>query len=229
MNELITLLDNIAKNNQTDKSSNGHFYTRFYPKHLGHLIDKKFNLLEIGIDQGQSLNTWYQFFPKANITGIDIRKIKELDNDRIKTYLGSAADTAFLTEVNKERGPFDVIIDDGSHFNQDMLISFKKLFPLLEPGGVYVIEDLHCCYWANTSFNIFPQPTSTFKFTDYLKNIIDFVNYNGKYYTAYRNNEYLHPEWEQDLKKALGEPTKEDVMFESIHFYAGICFIVKNK
>lgn len=37
---------------------------------------------------------------------------------------------------------FDIIIDDGSHMQQDQQISFATLFPVVKSGGYYVIEDV---------------------------------------------------------------------------------------
>jgi len=38
--------------------------------------------------------------------------------------------------------PFDIIVEDGSHFHHDQQRSLVQLFPLLAPGGVYIMEDL---------------------------------------------------------------------------------------
>lgn len=38
-------------------------------------------------------------------------------------------------------GQIDLVIDDASHLLEETRISFETLFPLLRPGGLYVIED----------------------------------------------------------------------------------------
>jgi hypothetical protein len=58
-----------------------------------------------------------------------------------------AGDESFLGKVLEETGPLDIIIDDGSHINRDVLTSFHYLFPGLRTGGFYVIEDLQTAYW----------------------------------------------------------------------------------
>lgn len=62
--------------------------------------------------------------------------------------IGSQDDPEFLTSVVKEMGGVDIILDDGSHFSKHIRSSLNTLFPLLEEGGVYVIEDLHATYWG---------------------------------------------------------------------------------
>jgi hypothetical protein len=40
-------------------------------------------------------------------------------------------------------GTMDILIDDGSHRDQHMIMSLEKSLPLLRPGGVYICEDIH--------------------------------------------------------------------------------------
>ena len=37
---------------------------------------------------------------------------------------------------------YDIIIDDGHHFQKHQQVSWGKLFPHVKPGGIYVIEDV---------------------------------------------------------------------------------------
>ena len=46
----------------------------------------------------------------------------------------------FLSEHDVE---FGLVIDDGSHASSHQQISLGSLFRRVEPGGLYVIEDLH--------------------------------------------------------------------------------------
>ena len=57
------------------------------------------------------------------------------------------ADAGFLQKVAGEFGPFDLIIDDGSHVNAHVITTFEVLFPLLKTGGLYVVEDTQTSYW----------------------------------------------------------------------------------
>ena len=37
---------------------------------------------------------------------------------------------------------FDIIVDDASHWNEQQPATLRQLFPLVKPGGYYVIEDV---------------------------------------------------------------------------------------
>lgn len=39
-----------------------------------------------------------------------------------------------------------MIIDDGSHLNEDIIATFKLLWPMLKAKGLYCIEDVHSSY-----------------------------------------------------------------------------------
>ena len=62
--------------------------------------------------------------------------------------IGNQADPRFLQQLIKEFGPFDLIIDDGSHRSSHMISSFNWLFAEgLKESGIYFVEDLHANYW----------------------------------------------------------------------------------
>jgi len=65
----------------------------------------------------------------------------------LRTLAGAAGDTQFLDAMSRELGPFDIIIDDGSHMSHHIIASFNALFPHVRPGGIYVVEDLATAYW----------------------------------------------------------------------------------
>ena len=114
------------------------------------------SLLEIGVKDGDSLRLWRTNF--NYVCGIDIDpSCKQHEEYGIEIAIGSQDDPEFLkscfwdTPVHVPvTAPvlrtFDVIIDDGSHINTFTLASFKYLWPRLNPGGLYIIEDLMCSY-----------------------------------------------------------------------------------
>ncbi len=124
-----------------------HDYARHYAKHFDPIRDKCISLLEIGVDEGKSINTWLEYFPKATICGIDdIARGYPVD-PRYTFVHGDQADEGFLIHFGSKHGSdWDIIIDDGGHHNREIILSFMHLWPLVRPGGLYCIEDLGVHY-----------------------------------------------------------------------------------
>lgn len=165
-------LNNLGLKYETDKSSNWHNYLKYYDLIFNPIKDNKIKLLEIGIWGGASLLMWKDYFPNGEITGMDIEEKQYLKQDRINIYKGDQSNKEDLWALNRKYGFFDIIIDDGSHYGHHQKISFETLFPLLNSGGYYVIEDCLCSY--NNTWN------SDVKIMEYVKELIDAVNMNGK-------------------------------------------------
>ena len=139
-------LDEIGKQQGTDKSSNYHDYLRYYEKFID--IQPK-HILEIGILDGSSLRMWREHF-KCLVYGVDIAPTCKQHQARgIRVRIGSQDDEEFLTSVCDEILPaqFDLIIDDASHMAKATTETFRILFPWLAPGGIYICEDTCCSYW----------------------------------------------------------------------------------
>jgi hypothetical protein len=210
-------LDEIALKYKTDKSSAFHNYTEKYEQYFSNLRDKPIKLLEIGIQNGYSLKTWKEYFSQATIYGMDIVDCSQMDEERVHTLKGSQNDLNFLKKINEECGPFDIIIDDGSHNSADMKISFDFLFPLLKNGGLYVIEDLHCVYWPELS-------DGGTVLMDRLKELLDLTNSNGKCGIADIKN--IEKDTVYKIKK-VGVMNWWEQSIEFIHLYRSIVFIKK--
>jgi hypothetical protein len=142
------LLNDIGVRLNADKSSRFHHYLDFYQKHLP---SRDFNgrLLEIGVMDGLSMRMWREYYPYAEIVGIDIKDMDHLYNDYWNVPI-----SVKLLNVNgtiekpvRALGKFDIIIDDGSHYMHDQQRSFELLYySQLNKGGVYIIEDLWTSY-----------------------------------------------------------------------------------
>jgi tetratricopeptide (TPR) repeat protein len=136
-------LDAIGIVEGTDKSSIGHGYLRHYDRILRHLRHEPITVLEVGIFRGASLRSWSRYFDRAKIVGIDINpECRQYADTRCEVEIGSQADPQFLDAVGRKWRP-DVIIDDGSHEADHVILTFRKLFPHLRDGGIYIVEDLH--------------------------------------------------------------------------------------
>lgn len=121
----------------TDKAIDGHNYIPFYERWLPQNPKK---VLEVGVKEGRSIKMWMQYFPDAEIHGLDLFKEFPVPftDERVKWHQGNQCDWELLEQLRKE--DFDVIIDDGSHNARDQMITFFGLFN----GKHYFIEDLHC-------------------------------------------------------------------------------------
>lgn len=133
-----------------DKPAN---YLRVYEHLFAPLENEAIRLLELGVKNGGSLLMWNNYFPNALIAGIDINEVNPFpDEPRIHRFVGRQEDTPFLDDVARKMAPdgFDIIIDDASHLGALTKISFWHLFTHhLKPGGLYILEDWKCAYWAD--------------------------------------------------------------------------------
>lgn len=159
-------MDLLAHKYDTDKSSEKHDYMRLYEFMLSPLRYETFTLLELGVGipskEAPSLRVWRDYFPNAEIVGVDIREVsKDFEGDRISVEIGDASDPEFLTEVFNKYKPH-VIIDDASHFWSHQIIGIKTLLPLLPPGGIYFIEDLQTSFWGESEYADAPEDCVSF-------------------------------------------------------------------
>ena len=141
----LSSLSEIFDKYETDKNSSFHNYGRQYESVFRAYRQKPVSILELGVYRGGSLPIWREAFPQAvHIVGIDIdESCKQYEDtpNHIWVEIGDAADSEFVKRVHETYGPFDIILDDASHTNRDVILSFETLFPLLRDGGVYVVED----------------------------------------------------------------------------------------
>ena len=144
------LLDIFTKN-EGQVVHKWHHYIPIYDRYFLNFRKKKIRFLEIGVYKGGSLQMWRKYFGEdAIIYGVDIdSNCVKFDGIAGQVRIGSQDDPKFLESVINEMGGVDVILDDGSHQMNHILKTFKFLFPKLNDGGIYMIEDLHTAYWKN--------------------------------------------------------------------------------
>ena len=131
---------------QTDKFETGlmHYYMQYFQG----MRNKPVHMLEIGIGLAGSTNFFADYFdhPNSRITAIDIRIPVVKVRKNVKMIKCDQNDTAKLRRIAEAHGPFDIIIDDGSHRMVETKNSFDTLYPHVKPGGYYVIEDFMAQY-----------------------------------------------------------------------------------
>ncbi len=137
----MTLAD-LAKKHGTDKFF--HQYCDHYERVLSQVQDKQIRLLEVGICHGNSLTMWKEFFPLAEIHGVDIKMFHALDHTSgMYFHQVDCDDIASLMSLSTSVGEFDVIIDDGGHTMRQQQNVMKTLWKNLKLGGIFIMEDLH--------------------------------------------------------------------------------------
>jgi 23S rRNA U2552 (ribose-2'-O)-methylase RlmE/FtsJ len=149
-------------------------YLEVYERYFAPHRNKRCKILEIGVQNGGSLQLYQKYFSFAEkIVGVDIDpKCKRIESGNIYIEIGSQADREFLDDVNAEHGPFDIVIDDGSHVFEHQISSFEALFPHLSSTGVYIVEDTHTSYLPDFGGGVRKQDT----FIEYGKFVLDQVN-----------------------------------------------------
>lgn len=143
-------LDALASRFGTDKAGGGHGYTRWYEQVLaGRAVS---SVLEIGVGGGGSLKMWAEFFPTARVVGVDIQPEKaKYAGERIAVIVMDAGKPDALRAAFDGKA-FDLIVDDGSHREADVFASLQTLWPMLNAGGIYAIEDLGCHDFTATAW-----------------------------------------------------------------------------
>lgn len=133
----------------TDKGIWG--YTEAYEEHLDREHIKK--VLEIGICGfrdipnnvvGASLFAWRDYLPHAEVYGVDNdSRFIFNDQDRIYTACCDAYDPNALMRSLIDMSPagFDFICDDAVHDPLPQINLCMTLWPALNSGGVYAIEE----------------------------------------------------------------------------------------
>lgn len=120
-------------------------YLNLYERHFWPFVGLPIRVLEIGVGHGGSLQMWKAYFgPNAEIVGLDIDpRCKEYEEPQITVHIGNQAAPPLM-------GRFDIVIDDGSHILAHQQASIDALWPALNVGGVYWVEDCHS--------GLFPRP-----------------------------------------------------------------------
>jgi cephalosporin hydroxylase len=148
-----------------------HNYCILYDKYFGELRDKQLNILEIGIGEtAGSAYLWAEAFQHSKIY------IADFDHNKINKFTSQVPSNVSLLYVDQSRKDtldnlgnslpeLDIIIDDGSHVNDHIILTFNSLFPKLKNGGIYVIEDTYQSYTVGGNSAI-----------NFLKDMVDRIN-----------------------------------------------------
>lgn len=131
-------------------------------------------VLEIGVCAGGSMLMWRDYFLNSRIIGIDVavRPDALLDRHEI-THI--QANAYCEDSVNRLRalGPFSVIVEDGTHYENDMQFVCEHYSQLLTLGGLLVLEDVQEMAWLPGLIAKLP--------TGWFSTVIDMRHVKGRY------------------------------------------------
>lgn len=177
---------------RTDKFDLG-YIEEFYEKLFFPIQDTAKNVLELGIQSGDSMILWREYFTNALITGIDIRLTENLyPFKRIKQIKGDAYTEKMVSKFDNEF--FDVIIDDGPHTDESQFFFLREYFKLLKPGGIMVLEDIINTNITQDLANVIDQSNAT----------VEIIHMAGK-----QKTEQLTSLWSKGLDVIIVRKNKE--------------------
>lgn len=137
---------------KSDKSRDDHGYTKLYHMLFANNRLSVKNFTEIGLAFGQSIQAWYRYFPNAEIHAFDdklhlgsVKNNMEALKPRVHTHIVDILDDSKvgkMTDIGFVPESMDVIIEDGPHTAVSQELFLHKLWPLVKPGGYYIIEDI---------------------------------------------------------------------------------------
>lgn len=200
-------IEDIYYNKTTRYTSKWSNYFELYEQYFHKFIGENPVVLEIGVDNGGSMEMWHHYFGSGcSIVGIDNRpKLTSVDLPDTEIIYGEQGDPRFWDNFVAASPNLDIVVDDGSHYSNHQILTFEKLFPHMNEGGVYFVEDTHSSY-MDTFYGGLKQRHT---FIEYCKNIIDILHADH-----YVSDQTIHPWMRQYIK--------------GIHFYDSVVIIEKE-
>lgn len=196
-------------------------YLPIYDAVLKGLRDRPVRMLEIGVARGGSMEMWRRYLhPDSIIVGLDIEpSCRRFDDPsrNLHVRIGRQEDIDVMRSVIDEHGPFDVILDDGSHVTSDMIESFRYLFLHgLTAGGVYLAEDMHTNYWTG-------YRDTRLSFVDFAKGLVDLMH------THYETAVEREFRFGSDERRRSFWVPLVTTLLEKVEFYDSIAVFYRSK
>jgi hypothetical protein len=164
-----------------------HDYATVYERFLSVRRFEPLRLLEIGVWKGGSLRMWESYLPNAQIIGIEnLRDVVQVKGERVEILIGDGSDQQFLKDaLDRFSGrKIDIVIDDASHILDQQVRTFELLFPFLEEGGLYFVEDISGSRFPGGNRGLLPFSD----FLDYSWNLAQQTTFFPDYHTSTYHN-----------------------------------------
>ena len=199
-------------------------YLDAYQEFLSEFRTRPVRLLEIGVQNGGSLEIWRKFFPNAELVlGCDVDTAcgeLEFDDPEIAIVIGDADSAEVERQIVSRATQLDVIIDDGSHKSSGIIGNFARYFPHLSDGGIYIAEDMHCSYWESFEGGLY-DPLSALAF---FKRLVDVIN--SEHWGIARSRADVLASFAKKFDLALDAEVLSSV--HSVEFRNSLCVIRKR-
>ena len=203
-------------------------YLDAYHRHFAKFRGTAANILEVGVQSGGSLLMWREYFgPRAHIWGVDIDpRAMHFDSpgDNVHVLIGNQGDDAFLASLCATIGRIDVVLDDGSHYNEHQIQLFEALVTkgrcLNMKHGVFVVEDVTTSYMPTFGGGL-RAPTS---FVEFAKAKVDELN---AFWSSPTDNVCM-PNQEEIANNCAVAPSLFTGAAASVVFYSGMIIFEMN-
>ena len=171
---MINSISNVES--KSDKISH-HGYHRFYDRFLQQFSEhNEILMLELGYEDGYSIDIWKNYFKKVRIHSIDI--IDNLENPLVDQFYkvdqNSNKELDNFAQQNQEK--YDFIIDDASHVPTHQWNTFIRFMSILKERGVYIIEDIETSYWGKSEIFGYEFDSAETSILKKIPIIIDAIN-----------------------------------------------------
>jgi glycosyltransferase involved in cell wall biosynthesis len=200
-------------------------YISEYDRLFCQLRNREINILEIGVQNGGSLEIWARYFEKAkNLIGCDIdpncHSLTFADT-RIAVVVGDANADETENAILSKAPVYDLIIDDGSHRSSDVIRSFLRYFPHVSDGGLFVVEDLHCSYWKEFEGGLF----APFSAMTFFKRLVDILNH--EHWGVVRTRNGMLDGFAAEYGVSVNDNFLSEV--HAVEFINSLCVVRKSK
>ena len=158
INSDVVNLTQLADKYGSDKGSRKHRYTELYHMLFHPYQDRPISFLEMGLLIGgpehgvdadrdttdlPSIRMWLEYFSQAHIHGLDVSDFFWFEHPRFTFHRCDMDNRAQIAGTITKMEPIpNIVIDDASHASHHQQNAFLEIFPQLQSGGLYVIEDL---------------------------------------------------------------------------------------